>query len=408
MESTLSWLDSSESERRSVMALVAALNEPGAIDELGIGTVRDTFADRLFPGVNTIQTRARYFLFVPWILQMVEAGPAEGAWDRSRRLQLRLASALVDAHGASERGIIGRESGAALQRWPMDIYWLGLGLWGIRRHRGSMSAYFDGLRRPPALRRAAVALAEPVEGRRDESGERVWGNWASLPAPPSGFPDAASFVLTPQEGDFLRERVALARPRSYLAHILQTGGADGIASAEYPWDAPAEGTALPPLRCWLRDARLFSLVHRGAVLLYGLMLAEALDDEERAGTHSGRLTAWSESMEAAGVDLALWDRTSMWGRLAGENPRLHPSVRRFCDRWFELAAAREGSRVGDSHDARRLVRDRERALKGPRARLTHAEARDRRRGYPTTARLEFRWTQVRRISADILASLERG
>lgn len=46
-------------------------NEPGTLDELGIGSIRDTFSDELFPGTSTIQTRARYFLFVPWIMQMV-------------------------------------------------------------------------------------------------------------------------------------------------------------------------------------------------------------------------------------------------------------------------------------------------------------------------------------------------
>ena len=66
--STLTWLDSSEHERRSVLELVSALNEPGTLDELGIGTIRDTIADTLFPGTSTIQTRARYFLFIPWIL----------------------------------------------------------------------------------------------------------------------------------------------------------------------------------------------------------------------------------------------------------------------------------------------------------------------------------------------------
>ena len=34
-------------------------------DELGLGSVRDSFADQLFPGTSTIQTRLRYTLFVP-------------------------------------------------------------------------------------------------------------------------------------------------------------------------------------------------------------------------------------------------------------------------------------------------------------------------------------------------------
>ena len=66
--------DTSEHERRSVLELVSALNEPGTLDELGIGAIRGTIADTLFPGTGTIQTRARYFLFIPWILQMIEAG----------------------------------------------------------------------------------------------------------------------------------------------------------------------------------------------------------------------------------------------------------------------------------------------------------------------------------------------
>lgn len=40
--------------------------EPGTRDELGIGPVRDAFSEQLFPGTSVIQTRARYFLFVPW------------------------------------------------------------------------------------------------------------------------------------------------------------------------------------------------------------------------------------------------------------------------------------------------------------------------------------------------------
>ena len=83
--STLTWLDSSERERRTALELLSALNEPGTLDELGIGSIRDTFADKLFPGTTTIQTRARYFLFVTWILRIVEDGPSRGAEDRARR-----------------------------------------------------------------------------------------------------------------------------------------------------------------------------------------------------------------------------------------------------------------------------------------------------------------------------------
>jgi hypothetical protein len=66
MTAILAWLDYSERDRKRALDVVGLLREPSTVDELGLGPVRDAFADMLFPGTSTIQTRARYFLFVPW------------------------------------------------------------------------------------------------------------------------------------------------------------------------------------------------------------------------------------------------------------------------------------------------------------------------------------------------------
>ena len=58
------WLDYSERERRKMLDVVDLFREHDTRDELGIGSVRDAFADMLFPGTSTIMTRARYFLLV--------------------------------------------------------------------------------------------------------------------------------------------------------------------------------------------------------------------------------------------------------------------------------------------------------------------------------------------------------
>ncbi len=405
--STLSWLDSSERERRSVLDLVSALNEPGTLDELGIGSIRDTIADKLFPGTSTIQTRARYFLFVPWILQMVERGSPRGAEDRARRLQMQLRDALIMAHVSNEPGVIGVAAGAALQRWPLDIYWLGMARWGIRRYPGTIPSYFASFRRPSPWRLLDRALDEPVEGRRDEASDSTPGNWSQIPPMPDGFPEVASFILSPDESRYLRERIVLTHPVSFLAHILQTGQGVDIYSATSPWDHSTAHVAPASVQEWLRDARLFSLVHQGAVLLYNLMLARMLDSEENIDEYATGLAAWSEHLANAGAVLEHWDRASMWERLLGINPRIRARTREFADHWYELASRKNGGSVGDSTGAQRLIREREHALKGSRARLTYAEARDRRRGFPTSARLEFRWTQVRRITSDIMSALEQ-
>src|SRR5712691_7430412 len=72
MVSAFVWLDYSESERRKMLDVVDLFREHDTRDELGIGSVRDAFADMLFPGTSTIMTRARYFLLVAWTYQRLE------------------------------------------------------------------------------------------------------------------------------------------------------------------------------------------------------------------------------------------------------------------------------------------------------------------------------------------------
>ena len=402
--STLSWLDSSERERRAVMELVSALSEPGTLDELGIGSIRDTIADALFPGTSTIQTRARYFLFIPWILRMVEGRPGAQPEQRAIQLQRQLCDALDVAHG-SATGVIGREAKGNLKRWPMSIYWSGLERWGIRRYGGSTPAYFASLRRPSSLVTVAHAVEEPVEERRYEASDPTPRNWSPLPEPPDGFPETASFLLTDVEGIFLLERVGQRHPNTYLAYLLNNGDAVGMLEPEFPWEHPAAGAAPAAIQAWLHDARLFSLVHRGAALLYNFMLAQELGNDEREADFSRSLKEWSDDMEACESDLASWDRIGMWEGLWAANPKLRTRTREFVDSWHRLATTRPVSILMGDTEARRLIQDRERSLKGMRAKLSHPEALDNHSGYPSAAQMQFRWPQARRIAADILEPL---
>lgn len=70
----LGWIDFSKGERDKVFSVMHLLEEQGAVDELGIGIIRDAFADYFFPGTSTVQTRAKYFLIVPYILKEAVSG----------------------------------------------------------------------------------------------------------------------------------------------------------------------------------------------------------------------------------------------------------------------------------------------------------------------------------------------
>jgi len=141
MRSTFTWLDYSEHERRKMVDVIEAFAEQGTRDELGIGTIRDGFADLLFPGTGTVQTRAKYFLFIPWIYREAEDRRIESARiaDWARRREIALVNGLEK--GGETLDVIGRVARESLRRLPSNIYWQGLGVWGIRLFEGSQDQY---------------------------------------------------------------------------------------------------------------------------------------------------------------------------------------------------------------------------------------------------------------------------
>src|SRR6266853_899333 len=129
LKSSFTWLDYSEQERRKMLDVIHSFDEKGTRDELGIGTIRDGLADLLFPGTGTVQTRARYFLFVPWIYKELEQRDTSSRDidEKARAREIELIYAL-EKGGEKNAGVIGVEARDDLQRLPSNIYWKGLGV----------------------------------------------------------------------------------------------------------------------------------------------------------------------------------------------------------------------------------------------------------------------------------------
>jgi hypothetical protein len=130
MSSQITWLDFSEKERKKMIEVVQLFREQDTRDELGIASIRDTLAELLFPGTGTLQTRARYFLFVPWHFERRETKHYFGT--KARELlqidEIWLMDSLISK---KEDGVIGQISRASLHRFPSSIYWNGLRTWAI-------------------------------------------------------------------------------------------------------------------------------------------------------------------------------------------------------------------------------------------------------------------------------------
>src|SRR6202042_3667854 len=160
--STFAWLDHSEKQRRQMLEAIDLFREKDTRDEMGIAGIRDALADMLFPGTGSLQTRARYFLFVPWMyLQFAGARVSSAEVARkSRDFEIALINRLADS--PDPQGTIGIQARSTLQRMPSSIYWNGLRLWRISQFPGSQAEYQRSLDRQSA---ATV--------RRNDDGETV-------------------------------------------------------------------------------------------------------------------------------------------------------------------------------------------------------------------------------------------
>ena len=251
MQPTLTWVDLTASDRDKMRRVLDLFNEKGTLDEMGLGSLRDTVSDALFPGTSYIQTRLRYVLFVPWIYQRLEEKRVNSAdvEQAARRAEVDLIRRLE--RNEDKDGIIGVVARDALVRLPSTLYWSALTRWGIFRHPQSQGWYH--------ARFATLADRRSGDGRADDPGV-VWTrepNWhPRLPSQPNGFPWEASFALTHDEADFLRGRLQERCAGTLLAWLARNGSA---APAEDFWDHPDGRRApLPALGNWRGGSRFTS------------------------------------------------------------------------------------------------------------------------------------------------------
>jgi len=217
MSSTFAWLDHSENERRKALDIVDLFRDQDTRDELGIGTVRDALADALFPGINTIQTRAKYLLFIPWIYKALEESRTKSRdiARRARKHEIALIYELLESKDTN--GVIGKDAKASLQRLPSAIYWSGLQVFGIRRYPGSQSQYHRSL--DGFYRGRSQAHASAEDGIVELF--KLQANWHDgIPLADEEFPLGVTLELENKEAEYLRQQIMAYVPGTFLKSSL--------------------------------------------------------------------------------------------------------------------------------------------------------------------------------------------
>jgi len=145
---SIGWIDFSRTHRDKVGAALDLLKPDGMVDELGLGSLRDGMANKMFPGISTIQTRAKYFFIIPYILyefqQLINSGKARGK-SASKYLEQREYEIMWQLYeqykDIKSSGVIGatRPKPMKIVRRPSAIYWNGLNMYNFI-NSGGLSA----------------------------------------------------------------------------------------------------------------------------------------------------------------------------------------------------------------------------------------------------------------------------
>ena len=287
----LGWIDYSEEDRKNVADALSSLDEKRTVDELGIGLVRDAFSNIFFPGTSTVQTRAKYFLIVPYLLREAalwrDTRNADAAMEKINSEERKCARILL-IEPKTRKGVIGERN--LPQKWvaraPSGIYWNGIRQLKI-------------FTRPNLSIRDYISLA--IENR-DSRGVTNFGNsrddadesdrddlnaggsadsplWNLPRRAFGGWREGLAIELLPDEAAFLRARIESEFPGTLFCYLLK----NNIRVSEYKnIDAFHEALKrrLPDsIETVLDMAVRFSKFIQPAFAQYNIMASEETNDE---------------------------------------------------------------------------------------------------------------------------------
>jgi hypothetical protein len=223
---SLGWIHFSQAYRDRVNTILDMMDEEGMVDELGVGAFRDAFADIFFPGVSTIQTRAKYFFIIPYLIKdyfnlpsKQQADFGKYLYDAEHELMWELA-ALYNFDRTSGTGVIGitKRPRERISRRPSSVYWSGLRKLGFIKTRLNLSEYT--LR---ANQNVLQKITRTIDAKGDESDDADVdlsdGHGIKVSTYSTKWKSDIDVFLQFEEADYFRKQIGRTVPESLLGHI---------------------------------------------------------------------------------------------------------------------------------------------------------------------------------------------
>lgn len=218
MDANFGWVDYSMQEQRDVLKTLNELSED-SVDALGLSVISDHYADKFFPGISTVQTRARYFVLVPYVFLDLEKDPK----NELKKMEKDCAKKLYE-NNENEKGIIGsqfveKRKNGWVKRSPSDIYWNGLKTYGILKKDCSVKELIALLKNGPTDIGYAGNKNDDFDDTGDLKKNQVWDR--EIKRLYDQNKENRSVLPTRDESAFLKERICDKAHNSLLEAMLK-------------------------------------------------------------------------------------------------------------------------------------------------------------------------------------------
>ena len=375
------WIDFSSKDRKKAMDIIDLMKENAAVDELGIGVVRDRLADLLFPGTSTIQTRAKYFFIVPWC--MIEAEKNfKNKVDYLKRLnniETDVIKALIKNEPSNTTGIIGKDSIGTLKRKPSEIYWNALRTYNIMPFNISRNQYISSIK---TNKNHEVEEGDDKDSNYLDNDDIRW----NIIKAEKNWKDNLTLSLTKEESEFLKEKISRHNRNSLYSYIINNQ--DISLEDEDIYDLTFKNTLPEIVKSDLDLALNFGKVIHGAHIRYNIILrqknlVETEDYEEQ-------WNQWCNEMSQFNWDKFNIDRIYEFAQTT-------KGTKEFIEGWFKATRELDNINLGQLD---KMIEAREYSLKGQRAKLKNYGNVDVSK-WVGLGMLEYRWRNVKTLVKDI-------
>lgn len=375
------WIDFSSKDREKAMAVIDLMKENGAVDELGIGVVRDRLADLLFPGTSTIQTRAKYFFIVPWC--MIEAEKNfKNKVDYLKilnNIETDVIKALIKNEPSNTTGIIGKDSIGTLKRKPSEIYWNGLRTYNIMPFNISRNQYISSIK---TNKNHDIEEGDDKDSYYLDNDEIRW----NITKTRKNWKENLTLSLTKEESEFLKEKIARYHPNSLYSYIINNK--DISLEDEDIYDLTFKNTLPEVVRSDLDLALNFGKVIHGAHIRYNIILRQKNSVEIE--DYEDYWNQWCNKMSQFNWDKFNIDRIYEFAQTT-------KGTKEFIEGWFKATRELDNINLGQLD---KMIEAREYSLKGQRAKLKNYGNVDVSK-WVGLGMLEYRWRNVKTLVKDI-------